>query len=215
MKFSELLDIINDLPFFETGLLLSGCVDPNDVRKQLSRWEKAGRIYQLRRGLYTLAPPYLHKIPHPFEIANALERGSYVSCQSALAFYGLIPEGVEKTISVFSGKPINRGTPVGEFIFFHITTRFMYGYQLVSLPHNAKAFVALPEKALLDLIHLQPGGDDPLFIQELRLQHLEKLDIKILQALVEKYNSPKLTRAARVISMIAEKENQDFERVSI
>lgn len=58
MKFNELLEIVGEQPFFERGLLLTGVVDPNDVRRQLSRWEHAGRIYQLRRGLYALAPPY-------------------------------------------------------------------------------------------------------------------------------------------------------------
>ena len=38
MKFNELLAIVEDEPVFETSLLLSGKVDPADVRKQLSRW---------------------------------------------------------------------------------------------------------------------------------------------------------------------------------
>ena len=78
MKFEEILALTNNLPFFETGLLLAGDVDPGDVRRQLSRWQKAGKILQQRRGLYTLAPPYQQVNPHPFLIANALAPGSYV-----------------------------------------------------------------------------------------------------------------------------------------
>ncbi len=83
MKFEELLTVVGDEPLFETGLLLAEDVDANDVRRQLSRWIQSGRIRKLRRGLYTLAPPYQNVVPHPFLITNALVPGSYVSLQSA------------------------------------------------------------------------------------------------------------------------------------
>ncbi len=86
MKFERLLSLVGDQPFFETGLLLAGEVDPAYVQRQLSRWVRSGRIRQLRGGLYTLAPTYQNFIPHPFLIANALMPSSYVSAQSALSF---------------------------------------------------------------------------------------------------------------------------------
>ena len=100
MEFNRVIEIVQDEPVFETGLLLAGHVDPNNIRRQLTRWTKSGRIYQLRRGLYALAPPYQKVKPHPFYVANRLVRGSYVSCQSALTFYGLIPESVPTAVSV-------------------------------------------------------------------------------------------------------------------
>ena len=56
MEFTRLIEIVGDEPVFEVGLLLIGEADPNDVRRQLSRWIRAGRLHQLRRGLYALAP---------------------------------------------------------------------------------------------------------------------------------------------------------------
>jgi hypothetical protein len=41
LEFINLLDIVGNEPAFETGLLLAGAVDPNDVRRQLSHWTKA------------------------------------------------------------------------------------------------------------------------------------------------------------------------------
>jgi len=108
MKFDELLGLVGDQPLFETGLLLAGDVDPNDVRRQLSRWVQSGRIRQLRRGLYTLAPPYQNAAPHPFLIANALVPGYYVTAQSALAYYSLIPEYTPRTLSVTTLHTSNR-----------------------------------------------------------------------------------------------------------
>ena len=105
MRFRALLEIVEDEPVFETGFLLADDVDPADVRRQLSRWVKDGRLLQLRRGLYALAPPYRRTRPHPFLVANRLVRGSYVSLQSALAHHGVIPEHVPVTTSVTTGRP--------------------------------------------------------------------------------------------------------------
>lgn len=90
MKFGDLLTLVGDLPAFETSLLLAGECSSAETRRQLSRWASAGKIIQLRKGLYALAPPFAQNKPHPFVIANALVRGSYVSVQSALAHYGMI-----------------------------------------------------------------------------------------------------------------------------
>src|SRR5512137_1484416 len=154
MEFVRLVEIVGDEPVFETGLLLAGDVDPNDVRKQLSRWTLAGKLYQLRRGLYTLAPPYQKVKPHPFVIANRLAPNSYVSCQSALAYYGLIPEYVPVTTSVTTARPIRWDTPLGSFEFRHVKVELLRGYRLTDLGNDQQAFVATPEKALLDLVHL-------------------------------------------------------------
>jgi len=91
MKWQALLALVADEALFSSALLLAGDVSAAQVRLQLSRWVKTGRLLQLRRGLYALAPTWRKLEPHPFLIANQLQRGSYVSLQSALAFYGSSP----------------------------------------------------------------------------------------------------------------------------
>ena len=208
MEFTKLLDIVGDEPVFETGLLLAGSLDSKDVRRQLSRWTKAGRLYQLRRGLYALAPPFQKVQSHPFVVANHMVRGSYVSLQSALRHYDLIPDIVPVTTSVTTGRPNQWETPLGHYSFRHIKTRLLFGYRLIDLGGNQQAFVATPEKALLDLVHLQPGGDAPEYLKELRLQNLEALNLDRLRHQAELASSPKLDRAvARVIELAqAERE---------
>ncbi len=78
-EFAELIEIIGAEPVFEPGLLMAGNADPREIRRQLSRWRQAGKIYQLRRGLYCLAPPFQKVIPHPFLVANHMLPASYVS----------------------------------------------------------------------------------------------------------------------------------------
>ena len=211
MDFVRLVKLVGDEPVFESSLLLAGEVDARDVRRQLSRWSKAGRLYQLRRGLYTLAPPFQKVKPHPFVLANRMARGSYISCQSALAHYGLIPEYVPVIVSVTTARPGRWETPLGIFEFHHIKTDWLRGYRLIELGGGQKASVASPEKALLDLIHLHPGGDSPQYLRELRPQNLERLDLDELQRLAELASRPKLKRAANFIVELARTDALEYE----
>ena len=211
MEFTRLVAIAGDEPVFETSLLLAGDVNPSDVQRQLSRWTAGGRLYQLRRGLYALAPPFQKIKPHPFLIANRLVRGSYVSCQSALAFYGLIPEYVPVITSVTPGRPARWETPLGVFEFRHLKADLRRGYLLSEVSAGQQAFVATPEKALLDLIYLQPNGDSPAYLQELRLQNLEQLHLDALQRQATLAKSPKLQRAVQIVSALARAETREYE----
>ena len=205
MDFNRLVEIVGDEPIFETGLLLAGEVDPDQVRRQLTRWTNAGKTYQLRRGLYSLAPPFQKVRAHPFLVANRLVPGSVVSLQSALAHYGMIPEYVPTTLSVGAHRPRRWDTPLGSFVFRHIKTEAISGYQLLDLGQDVKALVAQPEKALLDLVYLTPSGDAEEYLRALRLQHLELLDPGALLRQARVYRKPKVSRAAeRIISLAAE-----------
>ncbi len=211
MTFEELLRIVVDEPVFETGLLLAGNEDPNALRVQLSRWVRAGKLYRLRRGLYALAPPYQRVRPHPFLVANHLVRPSYVSLQAALAYYNLIPEAVYMITSVTTGRPGERQTPLGVFLYRHVRPAFFFGYRLEEVALGQRAFIALPEKALLDLIYLQSERDLQAYLKELRLQNLERLDPQRLREFAERSGVVKLRRAVDVILTLREQEEEAYE----
>ena len=211
MEFERLLELVGDEPLFETALLLAGEVDPNYLRLQLTRWKNAGRIYQLRRGLYALAPPYQKVKPHPFVIANRLRVASYVSLQSALAFYGMIPENVLQTTSVTGGRPGLWETPLGVYRYQHIRPALLRGARLMEVTDGQQALVARPEKALLDLIYLQPGGDDPAWLRSLRLQNLERLNPQELSRQAALFDAPKIYRAVDVLLPWVEAAAEEYE----
>jgi predicted transcriptional regulator of viral defense system len=210
VEFAKLLKIVGDEPVFETGLLLAGEVDPTNVRRQLSRWTRAGKLYQLRRGVYALAPPYQKVKPHPFVVANTLVRGSYVSLQSALAHHGLIPEYTPVVTSVTTKRPGRWETPLGEYDFRHCQTEWLHGYERLKVGDGQWAFVAAPEKALLDLVYLQPGGDAPAYLAELRVQ-TQALDLDRLARLAEGSGRPKLRRAAQRVAALARSQAAEYE----
>lgn len=197
-----MLEIVGDEPVFHTGLLLAGDVDSVHVRRQLGRWVKAGKVYQLRRGLYALAPPYQQIKPHPFLIANQLVRPSYVSLQSALAYYGMIPEFVPVSTSVTSDRPQEVSTPLGEYHYKRVLKDRFFAFNLEDLGDGQSAYLAEPEKALLDLVYLRPGGDDISYLRSLRLQNLERIDTDRLVEIAQQFVSSKIVRAAENIIQI-------------
>jgi predicted transcriptional regulator of viral defense system len=211
MEFERLIEIVGDEPVFETSLLLAGDVDRANGQRQLSRWTRSGRLYQLRRGLYALAPPFQKVEPHPFLVANRMVQPSYVSLQSALSYYGLIPDVVAVTTSVTTLRPNRWDTPMGSYAFRRVKTELFQDYRLVEVGREQEAFVAAPEKALLDLIYLEPGADSSVYLTELRLQNLEALDLDRLQHLADGTGRPKLQRAAARVADLARSEMAEYE----
>lgn len=212
MVFDSLLELIGDDPVFESSTLLAGNIDPRIVRLQLSRWVKSGRIYQLRRGLYAVAPPYQKIQPHSFLIANHLQRASYVSMQSALAYYDMIPEVLKITVSVTTGRPERLETPLGIFEFRHIKSGLLFGYKMIDLGGQS-ALVATPEKALLDLVYFLPGAVSMDFLRELRLQNTDKLNLDLLLKQAELFGTLKMLAAAQDISQLIHGAESDYEEL--
>ncbi len=149
------------MPVFEASLLLAGKLIPKMFVCS----------YPLPQGLYAIAPPNQKIKPHPFVIANHLQRASYVSLQTALSFYGMIPETIQSTVSVTSGRPEQLSTRLGSFEFRHVKPERLRGYRMTDL-RGQQVLVAALEKALLDLIYLQPEGDSLVCLRELRLKTL-------------------------------------------
>lgn len=208
MRWQELLQKVGDEPVFSSALLLAGDVSPAEVHRQLTRWVKAGKVLQLRRGLYSIAEPYQKVSPHPFLIANHLKSASYVSLQSALSHHGMIPEYVPVVTSVTTGRPGRVSTGIGNFEFRHVKKEFFWGYREVEVATNQRVFLASPEKSLLDLVYFTPGGDKAEFIEELRLQNLSVLDKEALSQAARKSGSPKLEHAASHIVRLIDREGQ-------
>lgn len=207
MRWQQLQHIVQDQPLFETSLLLTGDLTRHQAQRQLSDWTRAEKIIQLRRGLYALP----QQNPHPFVVANHLVPGSYVSLHMALAYYHLIPEHVAVVTSVTTQRPGKYENRFGRFSYRHISPSLFFGIEYRLLADDEYAYVAMPEKALLDLIHYRLQGDSMAYIDSLRLQNLEILDIDRLHRFAERAGKPKLKRAASVIEAIVRRESEAYE----
>lgn len=207
MRFERLLQTVADEPVFTSAMLLSGVSSPAQVRRQLSRWVKGGKVHMLRRGVYALAPPYSRVEPHPFLVANALKRASYVSLESALSHYGLIPEHVPVTTSVTTGRPEELDTPLGRYVFRHVRRSLFFGYDETEISAGRPALLAMPEKALLDLLYLTPGAGDPDYLRELRLD-VSNIRWDDLDDMARRCRSRKLGLAVARLRRIGEDESE-------
>lgn len=204
MKYEDLLNKVSEVPCFTAKFLAAGG-DLSQIRLQLDRWVKSHKVIKIHKGLYTLAELYSKVKPEPLYVANYLKSASYVSLQSALAWYGMIPEFVPETTSVTTGRPQTLKTPIGRFSYRHINKSFFWGYQQIEVTAGQKVFIARPEKALLDLVYLTPGGNKKEFIEELRLQNFEQIDRTILREFAEKTKRLKLRKTVNNIETIINK----------
>ncbi|PIU41225.1 MAG: hypothetical protein COS99_06555 [Candidatus Omnitrophica bacterium CG07_land_8_20_14_0_80_42_15] len=195
MEFEEFLKKVSKLAVIEAEALYSGTAKRASVEVQLSRWHKAGKLIQLKRGLYVLSETYRKTEIYGLAVAAVLHRPSYLSLEKALEFHNLIPEQVAAYTSVTSNRPAVFKTGLGDFKYTHIQKSFFWGYTAATL-NGQTAFVALPEKALLDFFYLRHGPATEAYIDELRLQNLEDLDEKRLIQFAKKMNKPKLFRVA-------------------
>lgn len=103
---------------FDYAQLTDALAGYGNIRAKIGRLLAAGEVIRIKKGLYAF-PEYLRKAPlNPCVIANMLYGPSYVSCDYALAYYGMIPEKVELVTSMTTGRPREFETPVGNFAYF-------------------------------------------------------------------------------------------------
>ena len=142
---------------------------------------KKGLFFKLRNNLYLLKDS---RPPH-YYIANKLYEPSYVSLETALSRYGIIPETVYAITSVTAKATREYNTPIGSFMFQRIKKQAYTGYGLKEID-GWKAFVAEPEKALADHLYFV-DLKKKLLNDRLNLKNIDKLK---LIAFVKLYGRP-------------------------
>lgn len=198
MKFEELLKLLGDVPVIETEILLAGMKSPNAIKVQISRWAKAGKLIQLKRGIYLLAKPYRKTEVYNLYAASLLKKPSYISMEKAFEFHGLIPEAVYVYTSVTTKRPCEFDTKAGTFSYQHIKNSLFWGYKSVTL-NKQTAFVAYPEKALLDYFYLKGVKISFEYLQEMRFQNLEQIKIDKLMKYARRFEKPMMVRIAGML----------------
>lgn len=122
------------------------------LNKKVGEIEKSGQVIRLKKGLY-VANPKVSGVPLSVElIANHIYAPSYVSMQSALRFYGLIPEAVYTTVSMTLKHSRRFVNDVGRFEYVHISKEAFPIGLTRQRSGDAAFIIATPEKALCDLI---------------------------------------------------------------
>ena len=164
----------------------------------MTTWQKKGLILRLRKGLYTLNEEDRKIHPSRLFLANQIYSPSYVSCEYALGYYALIPEKVEDVTSVTTKKTASFRNPFGLFRYQHLKPSLFFGYRKIEDENNFPAFVAKPEKAVLDFLYLnlsQFKNEFPdIFEHSYRFQNTSLLKKGRLREMAKAYKNEKFSR---------------------
>ncbi len=125
---------------------------PKFDTRRLVEWQRKGYIQKLINKWYLFADiPMNDRLRH--RISNCLYRPSYISLESALSHYGLIPEAVYSVQNITTRKTIAYETIAGTFNYRSIKTHLYFGYE-VDNSQTIPLLIASPEKAILDYLYL-------------------------------------------------------------
>lgn len=119
------------------------------AQKLLERYTQRGMLVRLKGGLYALKLNY----PSGYLIANRLYEPSYISFETALAFYGLIPETTYSYTSATTKTTRTFLAGQNHFIYHKIKKESFLGYCLSTVAGD-KVLMAEKEKALADYLYL-------------------------------------------------------------
>lgn len=135
--------------------LLKGYKRPNDRIHELL---EEGILLPVRKGMYIAGPLVSQRQPEPFLLANLIFGPSYVSLDSALSYYGLIPERVYEISSITVRISKKFATPMGIFSYTHLPLPYyVFGIRQVQLSEEQFVMMATSEKALCDKIVTTAG----------------------------------------------------------
>jgi len=189
MDLERKLQTFGSIPFNHASLLslLGEYRRPNDKIAKLVAEEV---LVPLKKGVYVLGPA-LRREPLSLPlIANNLYGPSCVSLDWALAWHGLIPEGVWGVTSVTSRRAKSYRTPVGSFSYQRVPVELLYvGARIERVEGGAGCLVAGPTKALCDKLLLtrnlrlfSAGAMEAFLEEDLRVDRecLEEVDMDVL-----------------------------------
>jgi len=169
-------------------LLLSPDQKKEAIKKAVSRWRDRGWIRSLKKGLYELAYPRDLVIPDLY-IANRIYEPSYVSLETALSHYSIIPE-VSMAVTSITTKPTRRfKNSHGLFLYRTVKPRAFTGYYIETV-NLYSVFIAEPEKAVADFFYFKTyrGKSSRLSGERLDKASLSKLNKRKLTRYLKLYN---------------------------
>lgn len=164
-------------------------------KDKVSRMEKNGELLRIKKGLFVVSPE-IHRMTISNElIANHLYGPSYVSLESALSFYKLIPERVHTVRSVTSKRSKSYTTPLGTFDYISAPKKyFQVGIRQEIVNEQFAFLIASPEKAICDLIvatsglRIQSVKAMQIYLEEdmrMDLSAIENFDLQIIRQCID------------------------------
>ena len=161
-------------------------------RRRLSEWQKKGYIKKIVKGYYLFSDIEMNE-GLLLAIANKIYKPSYISFETAMSHYRLIPESIYMITSASTKRTSLFETPLVRFSYRTIKPALFFGYSL--LPGGIK--MAFMEKALLDYFYINPAlrtEDDFASLRINREEMLNRFNKKQLTDYMRRFSQKRLSK---------------------
>lgn len=118
-------------------------------KSKITRMINSKEIIQVKRGIFVDTDDQTYSTN---SLSSIIYGPSYISFESALSFYGLIPERVTAITCASYNKNKNKKfhTPIGNFYYLYIPSKVFPYDTIISGKENQKFIIASAEKAICD-----------------------------------------------------------------
>ncbi|MGE3919870.1 MAG: hypothetical protein AB7F64_02795 [Gammaproteobacteria bacterium] len=204
--------LTQNYPFFKSNIFTHIVDNVRILRRQVSEWLKKGYILQLKRGMYTLRNEDRAVGFSNYFLANNLYSPSYVSLETALSYYGMIPERVYAITSISSKKTQHFENSFGYFTYNQLKPELYGNFVTVKDEFGNNFFIATPERAIIDFFYFKTKGlrkiNKDIFEESFRLQNLDLLNKRKLLAITKEFKQKKLITLVNLLLKQIEEEKR-------
>lgn len=193
---------------FDYQALMLALKDYSRPRSKVTALLRSGAIVRVRKGLYVFGESLRKNRLSRELLANLIYGPSYISLESALFHYGLIPECPVIVTSVTTGRTREYDTPVGLFRYQMLPLHaYCVGVDVAFDGHN-QYLLAQPEKALADFIVQEKRLNftshhvmEHFLLHECRIEKegLLNLSVLTLDSIANHYQRKKVTLLAQTL----------------
>ncbi len=193
MRYPEFRNHFKLFPLFSTDDIYK--IDPGFDKRRLVEWQEKNYLLKIANGYYIFTE---HKQDEQFIylVSNKIYQPSYVSLESALAYYGFIPEGVFTVTGVSTLKTKDFSSYTDSFSYRKLKEDYFFGYAL--LPAGKTYFkMALPEKALLDYLYFHRSVNTEEEFEHLRFNKnviVKSITRRKINSFGRQFNNSRLNR---------------------
>lgn len=150
MNFVDFSREMKDFPAF--SLQDAAKLSSKVYHHRLVDWQKKGYITRVANGIYLFGDAEIDEL-YLYYLSGRVYEPSYISLESAFAFYGFIPESVYRITAVSTRKTWQTGFDKIIFSYRTINKNYFFGYTLLNWK-NTVIKMAEPEKAIIDYFYL-------------------------------------------------------------
>lgn len=172
MTFLTLKTLLKAYPVFSVNDIIK--IEPNFHRQRLVEWQNKGYIKKIVDKNYIFSDTEINEELLYF-ISNRIYQPSYISLETALRYYNLIPESVYTITAVSSKRTYLFNSTVANFQYRKIKPALIFGYKAIKYK-NYTYKIAEIEKTVLDYFYLNPQIKTKGQFEELRFNSSEFLE---------------------------------------